>query len=73
METGSQAERTLDRAAAGRPREGAGCGAGQARPQLVDPVAPHSCIDRLGGTVGERNRPRNPGLQQKEIKPQTSD
>ena len=27
---------------------------------LADPVAPHSHINRLGGTAGERSRPRNP-------------
>ena len=36
-------------------------------------AAPHSHIDKSGGTVGERKRPRNPGLQHREIKPQTSD
>ena len=41
--------------------------------QLVDPAAPHSCIDKLEGMVGERNRLRNPGLQLREIKPQNSD
>ena len=47
-------------------------GAGEAA-QLADPVAPHSCIDDSGGMAGEQNRPRNPGLQLGEIKPQTSD
>ena len=35
-------------------------------------VAPHSCIDKLGGMARERNRPHNPWLQHGEIKPQTS-
>ena len=58
---GSQAERTHRKVAAGRPCEVADCGAGQARLQLADPTrrwladpsAPHSCIDKLGGMVGE--------------------
>ena len=56
-----------------RTQRGGGCGMGQAVQQLADPMAPYSCIDKPGGTVGERNRPRNPGLQRGEIKPQTSD
>ena len=52
-ETGSQEERT--------PGKVADCGTGQARLQLADPTmwwladpaAPHSCIDKLGGMVGE--------------------
>ena len=67
----SQAERTRSKAAAGKPSKVADCGMGQARLQLADPtrwwladpVAPHSRIDRLGGTAGERNRLRNPGIQ----------
>ena len=46
---------------------------GQAVRQVADPEAPHSCIDKPGKTVGEQSRPRNPGLQHGEIKPQTSD
>ena len=46
---------------------------GQSVRPLADPVAPHSCIDKPGGTAEEQNRPRNPGLQWGEIKPQTSD
>ena len=57
----------------GGPSEVADCGTGQARLQLADPLAPHSSIDRLGGTAGERSRPPNPGLQHREIKPRTSD
>ena len=68
---GSQAERTHRKAAAGGPREVADCGTRQARLQLADPTrwwladpaAPHLHIDRPGGTEGERNRLRNPGLQ----------
>ena len=70
METGSQAERTCGKAAAGRPREVADCGAGWSRLQLagkeqladpsrqwlVDTVVPHSCTDKPGGTKGERNK-----------------
>ena len=67
-------------AVAGGPREVADCGMGQARLQLAhltrwwlaDPVAPHLCIDTPGGTAGERSRLYNPGLQFREIKPQTS-
>ena len=78
---GSGAERTHSKAAAGRPSEVADCGAGQARLQLADPTrwwladpaAPHLNIDKPGGTAGKRNRPHNPGLQHREIKPQISD
>ena len=77
----ARAERTPGKAAAGKPSEEADCGVGQARLQiadptrwwLADPVAPHSHIDKPGGTEGEQSRPRNPGLQCREIKPQTSD
>ena len=41
---GSQEERT--------PGKVADCGAEQARLQLADPVAPHSSIDKPGGTSG---------------------
>ena len=68
---GSQAERTHCNAA--RPSEVVDCGTGHARLQLADPVAPHSHIDKLGGTVGEWNILCNPGLQHQEIQPQTSD
>ena len=78
---GSQAERTLSKAAAGGLGEVVDCGVGQARLQLADPTRwwlvdsapPHSRIDKLGGMAGEQNRPHNPGLQPGEIKPQTSD
>ena len=56
------AERARSKAAAGGPSEVADCGVGQARLQLADPAAPYLCIDKLGGTAGERSRPRNPGL-----------
>ena len=77
----SRVERTRGKAAASGLSEGADCGKAQARLQLADPtrwwladsMAPHSCIDKPGGMVGERNRLRNPGLQLREIKPQTSD
>ena len=57
---------------AGGPSKVADCATGQARLQLADPtrwwladpVAPHSRLDKSGGTVGERSRPRNPGIQQ---------
>ena len=75
------AERTHSKVAAGGPSEVADCGTGQDRLQLADPtrcgladpVAPHSCIDKPRGMVGEQSRPRNPGLQCGEIKPQTCD
>ena len=70
---GSRVERTHGKVVAG--------GLGWARLQLVDPArqqlveqaVPHSCADKPGGTTGERDRPLNPGLQRREIKPQTSD
>ena len=57
------------------------CGTEQARLQLADPTrwwladpaAPHSHIDKPGGTAGEQSRLSNPGLQLGEIKPQTCD
>ena len=63
----------VSKATAGRPSEVADCGMGQARLQLADTKSPHSCIDKPGGTAGERSRPCNPGLQRREIKPETSD
>ena len=64
IQTGSWAagaERTHGKAASGGLREVVDCGTGQARLQLADPkrwwladpAAPHSSIDRLGGTAGE--------------------
>ena len=44
-----------------------------ARQWLADGAVPHSSADKPGGTTGERDKPRNPGLQRGEIKPQTSD
>ena len=83
---GSWVERTRSNTAAGGPSEVEDCGMGQARLQLVDPtrwrladpVAPHPHIDKLGGMAheghyGERSRPRNSGLQRREIKPQITD
>ena len=70
---GNRVERTYSKVVAGGPSEVVDCGTGQARLQLADPAAPHLCIDKLGGMAGERNRPRNPGLQHAEIKPQTSE
>ena len=61
-EAGSWAERTRSKAAAGGPGEAA---AGTA-------AVLHSCADKPGGT-GKRNGLHNPGLQYREIKPQTSD
>ena len=45
---GQPAERTCSKVAAGGPSKVADCGTGQARLQLADPAAPHSCIDKLG-------------------------
>ena len=56
-------ERTRGRAVAGGPSEAAAGGAGWARLQLAGEAA--------AGRPGDR--PRNPGLQLAEIKPQTSD
>ena len=44
---------------------------GQARWRIADWVVPHSHADKPGGTTGERDRPCNPGLQCREIKPQS--
>ena len=60
-ETGSGAERTPGKAAAGGPSKVVDCGEGQAKLQLADPTrwwladpaAPHSRKDRQGGTTGE--------------------
>ena len=46
-------ERNRGKAVAVRPSKVADCGTGQARLQLVDPEAPHSRIDKPGGTAGE--------------------
>ena len=56
-------ERTHGKATAGVPSEVAECGVGRAKLQLADPTrysladpaAPHSRIEKSGGTVGERN------------------
>ena len=44
--------------------------ADRARGQLVDWVVSHSHTDKPGGITGEQDRPRNPGFQYREIKPQ---
>ena len=46
---GSWAARTRGKAAASGLSEGADCGKAQARLQLANPMAPHSCTDKLGG------------------------
>ena len=80
-------ERTRGKQVAGGLSEVVDCGAGQARlqlagkEQLADPLrrrladwaVPHSHADKPGRTKGEQNRPHNPGLQHREIKPQISD
>ena len=60
---GSQVERTCGKVAAGGPSELADCGTGRAKLQLAS--------EAVAGGLG--NRPRNPGLQHQEIKPQISD
>ena len=62
-ETGSWAERSHCKAAAGGPSEVTDCGTGQARLQLASEVA----------VGGPSDRQHNPGLQRGEIKPQTSE
>ena len=59
-ETGSQ--RTHSKVAAG--------GRKWVRWQMADRVGPHLCVDKPGGTTGDWDRPRNPGFQRQEIKPQ---
>ena len=63
VETGSWAERTHSKAAAGRPSEVADCGVGRAKLQLAGEAA----------AGGPGDRPSNPGLQLREIKFQTTD
>ena len=41
------------------------------RRQLVEQAVPHSSADKSGGTIGERDRLHNPGLQHWKIKPQS--
>ena len=62
-ETGSGAERTCSKAEAGGLSKVVDCGAGWAKLQLAS--------EAVAGGLG--NRPRNPGLQHREIKPQTTD
>ena len=64
METGSRAERTGGKAAAGRPSKAMDCGAGCAKLQLAGEEA---------GAGGPGDRPHNPEFQHREIKPQTTD
>ena len=63
METGSRVERTHGKAAAGGPSKVVDCGVGWTRLQLAGEAA----------TGGLGDRPQSPGLQLREIKPQTSD
>ena len=63
VEMGSWVERTWGKVEAGE--------LGQARWRLEDWVVLRSCADTLGGTTGERYRPRNPGFQCGEIKPES--
>ena len=66
---GSWAERTHGKTVADGSSEEEDCGARQARLQLADPTrwwltdpgAPHLHMDKPGGVVGERSRPRNQG------------
>ena len=60
---GSGAERTSSKAAAGGLSEVADCGAGWAKLQLAGEAA----------AGGQGDRPCNPRLQLREIKPQTTD
>ena len=62
-ETGSWAERTRGKAAAGGPSEVADCGVGWEKLQLASESA--------AGGLGDR--PCNPEFQRGEIKPQTTD
>ena len=60
---GSLAERTRGKAAAGGPSKVAGYGTGWAKLKLAG----------QGAAGRPSDRPCNPGLQRREIKPQTSD
>ena len=55
----------VGRAETGSLRRGLG-----ARPWLANPVVPHLRANKLGRTTGEQDRPRYPGFQCREIKPQ---
>ena len=63
VETGSGVQRTCGKAAAGRPSEVVDCGAQWAKLQLASEAA--------AGGLGDG--PLNPGLQHREIKPQSTD
>ena len=44
--------------------EGAEMGSqGMERQQFADQVVPYLCVDKLGGTTGEWDRPLRPGFQ----------
>ena len=36
----------------------------------MDQLVPHSWADKLGGTIGKRDRPQNPGFQHGKLKTQ---
>ena len=69
-EMGSQAERIQGGVAAGRLSEGAAGGLERDKWQMADWAVPHLHVDKPGGISGWRDRPQNPGFQQREIKPQ---
>ena len=64
-------QRTHSKAAAGGTGQARWRLAEQVRWQLVDRAVPHSSAGKSGGTTGERDRPRNPGFQYQELKPQS--
>ena len=41
----------------------------EARWRLAEWEVPHPHADKTGGTIGDRDIPRNPGFQRREIKP----
>ena len=59
---GSWAERTHSKAAAGGPRQAWLRLADPVRRWIGDWVVPHSHADKLAGTTGEQDRPRNLGF-----------
>ena len=61
-ETGSRGEKDI------WPRRG--WRTGWERWQLAEQAVPHLRADKQGGTTRELDRPRNPGFQCREIKPQ---
>ena len=52
-------------------RQGSGRVSWWVRRQLADQEVTHSRVDKLGGTTGKQDRPCNPGLEHREIKPQS--